>query len=161
MPNLVKRSNGNSQIVKESRQQSAVVIANMLDRAASRASKELTEQDTEDWLEALEREPGPAIRWAFMEHMKLSEFFPKPAEILRLVSSWKSVTAQEQADQQKAEEKADRERRIASGEKFYGWADAVAEFKKVIEAKPNLTREKRQELQKRLDDLRKGNRKSA
>lgn len=156
MPNLVKRSNGNSQIVKASRQQSAIVTVQMLDRAAARTGKELTNGENEDWLELLEGQPGPAIRWAFMEHAKLSEFFPKPAEILGLIRMWHSSAEEDRSARQREEEKAEEAARIASGERMYSFADVMAEFKNLIASKTDLTPERKNELRQKVEDLRKG-----
>lgn len=159
--NLAKRSNGNNQIVKPSPLLSGTVTAQMLDRAVARTGKELSQGEAEDFYELLEREPGPAIRWAFMEHAKSSEFFPKPAQILTLIRSWQSMQAAEQGAAAKREEQADMNRRIAAGEKCFEWADVLKEFKRVIDGKTELPAEKKQELRKRVDEFVKGKRKSA
>lgn len=156
MGNLVKRSNGKLSVEKTSRQQSGIVIADMLERAAARTAKELTIAETQDWLEFLEREPGPAIRWAFMEHAKLSEFFPKPAEILGLIRMWHSSAEEDRSARQREEEKAEEAARIASGERMYSFTDVLAEFKNLIASKTDLTPERKNELRQKVEDLRKG-----
>lgn len=150
-----------TELVKTSRQQSAIVLAQMLDRAGARTGHEVTPGESEDWIELLEQEPSPGIRWAFMEHAKVSEFFPKPSEILGLVRTWRMVEAQHQEDEQKREEASEIARRIEAGEKFYGLADVIAEFKKVVDERTDLGPDKKQELRKRVDELVRGKRKPA
>lgn len=60
----------------------------MLDLAAKMTNYELMPQEGRLWAETLSRHPAEAIEWAFIEYLKVGQFFPKPAEILERIATW-------------------------------------------------------------------------
>lgn len=60
------------------------------------------------------------------------------------------------AQEERRAEIEERDRRIAAGEETYGWGDALQEFRKVIDAKTDLTDEQKKELRNRLEKMKKG-----
>jgi hypothetical protein len=63
-------------------------------------SKHLVPEEIELWETSLSKQPAEAVEWAFTEHLKVGQFFPKPAEILERVREWH--TQRRASEQQQA-----------------------------------------------------------
>lgn len=64
-------------------------LVKMLDLAAAIYGKELTDLEVQLWLGFFRESPSPAIEYAFLEHMREAQWFPKPTEIVAYIRDWK------------------------------------------------------------------------
>lgn len=68
------------------------------------------------WENALSKQPPDAIEWAFTEHLKAGQYFPKPAEIVGWIGQWHTQRRDSKQQQQIEDARRTRERLRAEGQ---------------------------------------------
>ena len=131
---LTKAANGNGSSI--TRVSSATLSQRLLGTIALLSTvmgKELTPAESQLWKELLSSYPIEAVEWAAREHIKNAVYFPKPAEIISLISLWRRNKRERiEEERQRGPRSAQTERRRARGE-TYGWADILQDFKHLLE----------------------------
>lgn len=97
---LVKPKKEQTAIEKYCSEQNAPVRVLMLDMACNVYGRTLDPSETIVWRELLIQEPADAVQWAFLEHLKKGQFFPKPAEIVSLIHTFQD--RQRKAEQERS-----------------------------------------------------------
>lgn len=154
---LVKRSSAIETTTKHSSGDSALL--KLLRTTAVTMGKEFREDEVQLWKELLADQPQAGLEWAFREHIRTSKFFPKPAEIIELVSSWKAKITD--AAKQRAAEESTKEfnRRLAEEQATPEYQKAkadLADFCKRMDEQLGFKTNERDELkaQARLTEQR-------
>lgn len=127
---------------------------------AVNAKAELDEHLNREFLREFEGQSPAAIEYAFRTWRNGTSFLPAVHEIRALIESWHAQQAINAGSEYMKRIREEGERRVAAGEQLYGVAEVFAEFKKVIDAKTELTPEQKKTLKGTVDALRKGKRKA-
>ena len=159
---LAKQQSAQTAIVKSSPKASvAVTVVQMLDLAATVTGyKDLTQQESDLWLELLEPYPAKTIEFAFKKYLTVSTFFPKPADILPIVIARiedERGDAEELRTAQMLEEnRLIREKLKTAGEPYGAeqYAQLVKELKAIVNKMPEPEANRRNELLKRVNEAR-------
>lgn len=134
-------------------------IGEMLQLTAQVMGKELTEEEVELWASLTSHCDNVGIEWAFRCHLRESQFFPKPVEILSRISEYKQRSL-DMADLEKQESEAAKETEyLAKGGRYVGIDEIrekllklckipIPKFKQIV-----ITPERREELRKQAEKL--------
>jgi hypothetical protein len=122
---------GNNALASTSQMSSVMILAS-LDLAVAVMKTELTKPEVQLWRELLQPYPATAIQWAFREYLKAAVFFPKPADIIALIDTWKRNERRRVEDEKKRADDEETARRRARGETF-GWAQIVKQYKHIFD----------------------------
>jgi hypothetical protein len=115
-PAVSTQADGVNAIERTYSQASALKTATMLMIAADTLSKEISQAETKLWTGLLSQFPADVIEQAFVEHLRLEKFFPKPAEIIERSNSIMRVRREQREAEERRRELAERKRAVLRGE---------------------------------------------
>lgn len=81
---------------------------------------------------------------------------PGIADLAGLFAAWLAAEDARRETERREIERRETERRVAAGETQVGLGDVVTEFRKVIDAKTELSPERKTELAQKIEKFRKG-----
>lgn len=139
--------------LSEPRQQS---LLKQLYLTALNAKVELDEHLNQEFLKEFGKQPVAAIEAVFAGWRRTSNFMPGIADLTGLFAAWLAAEDARREMERRTIEKLEQDRRVASGESQFGLGDVVTEFRRVIEAKTELSPERKKELAEKVEQLRKG-----
>lgn len=106
------------------------------------------------WVAALSKHPPEAIEWAFVEYLKIAQFFPKPGDILGFINAWHRAQRERAELETRKREREKDERRRRNGQ-CVDFGEIIAKFKQIASEK-SLPAEsgRRDELKKQIARMR-------
>jgi hypothetical protein len=125
-----------------------LTLNGILTVSAQMTRKELEPRELLLWERLLGNYRIEGIEWAFAEHLRTSRFFPVPAEITELYSTWVKAEQDRKRAAKARVDHEETERRRARGE-MIGLADVLREFNAIVGSKriPESAPGRRAELQ--------------